>query len=52
MNFIHTGSVETISEELGELLLQDIESRLNRELYTENLSRQSVPPQPSYRQSP
>ena len=43
MNFIHTGSVETISEELGELLLQDIESRLNRELYTENLSRQSVP---------
>lgn len=43
MNFIHDGSVETISEELGELLLRDIESRLNRELYTENLSRQSVP---------
>lgn len=43
MNFIHDGSVETISEELGGLLLRDIENRLNRELYTENLSRQSVP---------
>ena len=43
MNFIHDGSVETVSEELGGLLLRDIENRLNRELYTENLSRQSVP---------
>ena len=43
MNFIHDGSVETISKELGGLLLRDIENRLNRELYTENLSRKSVP---------
>ena len=42
MNFIHEGGIEAVSEHLGKLLAQDVESHLDRKLYEENLSRPTV----------
>lgn len=42
MNFIHAGGIEAIAGHLRQLLAQDVENHLNRELYDANLSRPAV----------
>ena len=42
MNFIHTGGIEAIAGHLRQLLAQDVENHLDRELYDANLSRPTV----------
>ena len=42
MNFIHTGGIKAIAGHLRQLLAQDVEKHLDRELYDANLSRPAV----------
>lgn len=42
MNFIHAGGIEAIAGHLRQLLAQDVENHLDRELYDANLSRPAV----------
>ena len=42
MNFIHAGGIEAIAGHLRQLLAQDMENHLDRELYDANLSRPAV----------
>lgn len=42
MNFIHEGGIDAISEHFRQLLAQDVENHLDRELYDNNLSRPTV----------
>lgn len=42
MNFIHEGGIDAISEHFRQLLAQDVENHLDRELYDDNLSRPIV----------
>lgn len=42
MNFIHEGGIEAIAGHLKQLLVQDVENHLDRELYDNNLSRPTV----------
>ena len=42
MNFIHEGGIEAIARHLKQLLAQDVENHLDRELYDNNLSRPTV----------
>ena len=42
INFIHEGGIDAISEHFRQLLAQDVENHLDRELYDDNLSRPTV----------